>query len=555
MRSQKRLFCLAAWLGTTMLHTSSLAIAAQSSEPALSPTASASQRCQAMASSARAQVYAQFPDAPTSVNSARVIPAGGTHGAADDDLPEYCRVEGMIAPTVGFLLRMPTKTWNGKFMMGGCGGPCGNYLEDRIDAALARNYAVVNTDLGHKGVGWLFAYHNPQGQTDFAYRATHLTAVVAKELIADFFGQRAARNYFDGCSTGGRQALVEAQRFPDDFEGIIAGAPVYNETEDAPYFLEWNVLVNTGPDWRAILPRDLLPVVHQSVLKQCDALDGLKDGVLQNPLACNFEPQSLICKPGAAAGTCLSREQVSVVQKFHDGAVNSKGEKLYFGMPWGSEEEWSAFIGADGRQNWSNGTSMTAILGFDQPVGPRYSLKDFNYDTSQGRLDLTGFQYNPLNPDLSRFAKAGHKLILFHGWNDNQIPVGTSLAYYHKATLANGGETATRRFLRFFAPPGMQHCRGGAGGGEIDWISALENWVEKDRPPEQVIAYRPVKPYATSPRAIEDYGGFDYHKFNRHPMPAGSYDTARPVYLYPAIARYSGKGDPAVAQNWRAAAR
>jgi len=202
------------------------------------------------------------------------VPAGGTHGAADDDLPEICRVEGVIAPTVGFLVRMPTRNWNGKFMMGGCGGPCGNYLEDRIDPALVRNYAVVNTDMGHKGSGWLFGYNNLQGQVDFAYRATHVTAVVAKEVIKAFHGNAASRNYFNCWSTGGRQAMISAQRFPDDFEGIIAGAPVYDEVGDSPYFLEWNLRVNTAADGSTILTADKLDVVHDAVLRKCDALGG-----------------------------------------------------------------------------------------------------------------------------------------------------------------------------------------------------------------------------------------------------------------------------------------
>ena len=141
--------------------------------------------------------FANIPDAPTGINFAQIVPAGGAHGPADDDLPEICRVEGVIAPTVGFLLRMPSKDWNGKFMMGGCGGPCGNYLEDRIDPALVRRYAVVTTDMGHKGTSWLFGYNNYQGQIDFAYRATHLTAVVAKEIIKAFYGNVARRNYFN----------------------------------------------------------------------------------------------------------------------------------------------------------------------------------------------------------------------------------------------------------------------------------------------------------------------------------------------------------------------
>ncbi|WP_293897668.1 tannase/feruloyl esterase family alpha/beta hydrolase [Phenylobacterium sp.] len=507
------------------------------------------ERCLALQGEAAAAKYAVLRDAPTGINSARVIPAGGTHGVADDDLPEICRVEGTIAPTIGFLLRMPTRAWNGKFMMGGCGGPCGNYLEDRIDQALVRNYAVVTTDMGHKGSGWLFAYNNPQGQTDFAYRATHLTAVVAKEIVADYYGRAASYNYFVGCSTGGRQALIEAQRFPTDFNGILSGAPVYDEIGDTPYFLEWNNLVNTGRDGRSILTREMLPDLHKAVLSACDQIDGLKDGLIQNPLTCAFDPKTIVCKPGAATGFCLTREQADVVQKFHDGARNSKGEKLYFGMPWGSEEQWALFIGADGRQHWPNGTSITGFMGFERSPGGSYRLTDFDYDRDPARLDMPGVIQNPVNPDLSRFRWAGGKLILFHGWNDNNIPAQASIEYYQAAQRANGGEAATRQFFRFFMPPAINHCRGGEGGGEIDWITALEGWVEKGQAPDQVIAYRPVKPYPTTPRGLEDYG-LTYSKFGRHPLARDYYDTARPVYAYPVVAKYLGKGDPADARSW-----
>jgi hypothetical protein len=519
------------------------------------PTAETVAACKALASRATGEILAAIPDAPTSVNTARVVPAGGTHGPADDDLPEICRVEGYINPTIGFLLRMPTKNWNGKFMMGGCGGPCGNYLEDRIDHALVRNYAVVTTDMGHKGSGWLWAYKNMQGQIDFAYRATHLTAKVAKEMIGLFYGQRAKWNYFIGCSTGGRQALIEAQRFPHDFHGIVSGAPVYDEVGDTPYFLEWNTRVNTAPDGSTILTAPKVELIRQGVLKQCDAKDGLKDGLLTDPASCNFDPKSLICRPGQDAAQCLTPQQADVAQKFRDGARNSKGEKLYWGMPWGSEDQWVGnffgWVAADGKQTNYKGSSITGYMGYDSgpPGGPGFRPSDFDFDKDPERLDLTGIIHNPINPDLSRFQAAGGKLIMFHGWNDNNIPVEASIDYWNKAVRANGGEQATRRFFRFFAPPGINHCRGGDGGGEFDWISAIENWVERGIAPEQITAYHMVKPYPMVPRVMQDYG-LTYSKFGRHPLKPEEYDRARPVYPWPAVARYSGRGDPADPKNW-----
>ncbi len=527
--------------------------------PMTAPGATSASACEALASRANAETFAQFTDAPTAINSARVIPAGGTHGVADNDLPEICRVEGTINPTIGFLLRMPTTNWNGKFMMGGCGGPCGNYLEDRIDHALVRKYAVVTTDMGHKGGGWLFAYNNPQGQLDFAFRATHLTAQVAKELVAAYYGKRAGVNYFLGCSTGGRQAMIEAQRFPLDFNGIVAGAPVYDEVGDTPYFLEWNSRVNTAPDGSSILTVAKVGVIHAAVLAKCDAADGLKDGLLTNAGQCSFDPKTIICKPGADPSQCLTPEQADVAQKFHDGARNAKGQKLYWGMPWGSEQAWINYFGwvsPSGRQFTGAGGSITGYVGYAMgpKSGPTFRAADIDYDRDPERYDLTGSIFNPVNPDLSRFRAAGGKLIMFHGWNDNNIPVEASIDYYSKAEMANGGPAATRQFARLFTPPAVDHCRGGDGGGEIDWISAIENWVEHGHAPDQVIAYHPIAPYPTAPRTMEDYGA-PYSKFGRHPLAPSYYDRARPVFAWPLVARYSGKGDPASPDSWRSSSK
>ena len=516
----------------------SAAAQAQYGNPLPPPKDAAEAACRALMSPENAAKFAQLPDAVTTINSAQVIAAGGRHSVVDDDLPEICRVEGYITPTIGFLVRMPTKNWNGKFMMGGCGGPCGNYLEDRIDPALVRNYAVVSTDMGHKGTGWQWAFNNLQGQIDFAYRSTHLTAVVAKEVIKTFYGKPAAHNYYFGCSTGGRQGMIEAQRFPTDFEGIIAGAPPWAEVGDSPWFLDWNVLANTGPDGKAILSPDQLPMIHQAALDACDAEDGLKDGIIQNPLACKWDPHSIVCK-ASAGKDCLTKAQADVVQKIYDGATNSKGEKLYAGMPRGSEDQWKPWLTPRSNQ----GQSITGYMGFSPSASPAYKTSDYNYDTDPERNHLTSWLFDPLNPDLSGFKKAGGKLILFHGNNDNNIPVQASVDYYETAVRTMGGKPQIDSFMRFYTPAAVNHCRSGVGGGSIDWFTALENWVEKGQAPDALIAYHPVKDYPIVQREVTDYGG-TYSKLDRFPLKQGEYDRARPLYPYPAFAKYSGKGDP-----------
>jgi hypothetical protein len=524
-------------------------------DPAVFQGMTAAQKsCAALFTREAGERLAAIPDAPTSINSARVVAAGGTHGAIDRDLPELCRVEGVISPTVGFLLRMPTSGWNGKLLMGGCGGPCGTYLEDRFDPAVVRGYAVVTTDMGHKGAGWLFGYDNPQGQLDFAYRATHLTAEAAKVIVAQFYGRPPAHDYFFGCSTGGRQAMIEAQRFPQDFDGIIAGAPVYDEIGDGPYFLDWNTRINTAPDGTTILTQDKLPLIHAAVLSQCDAKDGLKDGLVTDPLKCAFDPATLICRPGQAAASCLTAVQADVAQKFHDGARNSQGQRLYFGIPWGAEDQWVNYFGwvsPTGRQYDGAGYSIVGYLGFGSgpPKGAGYRISDFDYDRDPPRLAMAGVLYNPGDPDLSRFRAAGGKLIVFHGMNDNNIPVAASIDYYRRAQLANGGAAETSRFFRLFTPAGMNHCRDGDGGGEADWISALETWVEHGAPPDRMVVYHLKAPEPTAPRTMEDYGA-PYARVTRYPIDPQSYDRARPVYPWPTFAHYAGHGDPALPQSW-----
>ena len=515
---------------------------------------SATAACQALRDSAHSVQFWQISDAPTKILSADVVPPDAAKGT-----PEICRVEGNISPTIGFLLRMPTKTWNGKFMMGGCGGPCGNYLEDRIDPALARNYAVVTTDMGHKGQGWNWAYHNLDGQIDFGYRSTHLVALVAKVIIAEYYGKKATRNYYWGCSTGGRQGMVEAQRFPKDFEGIIAGAPVWNQTGNNPYFGSWNALVNIDKNGKPILDAKKLPMIHESVLAACDALDGLKDGILQDPRRCKWDPSQILCK-GGNQDSCLTQAEAEVVRKINQGATNSKGERLYWGMPPGSEDQWTPiWINSDGKPGTALGgpgfiaDTMQHWVAFFYEKGPFYSAMDFNYDEDPERIALKEWIFNAQNPDLRKFKNAGGKLILFTGWHDNNIPPEAAVDYYETTTRTMGGEKATKEFFRLFLLPAVNHCRGGLGGGEVDWITALENWVEKSQAPEQVIAYHLKDPYPVLRGACG--GEAPYTVFGRHPLDPSTYDRTRPVYAYPDVAMWSGKGDPNQASSWQKALR
>jgi len=512
-----------------------LAISAQASAE------TAVQRCKALggAPGSLESVLAIIPDAPTKILNSEV-------DAAANGLPEACRVSGLIAPNTRFELRMPTSTWNGKFLMLGCGGYCGSINSGRGDPGLARNYAVVLTDMGHQGASWLFAYNNIQGEIDFAYRSTHTVTVASKVIIAAYYNRSSEQNYFMGCSTGGRQAMVEAQRFPRDFDGIIAGAPVYDETGDGTLFVAWGPLANMDENGKAILDPKKLPMIREAVLEKCDARDGLADGILQDPTICEWQPSDIQCKAGDYNDSCLSDAEIGVVNKIYTGATDSNGEPWYFGMSRGSEYTWTPeFIGPDGRiGQWLDGAqsfgeefATTMPFFYDPPIGTPASSFDFDLDPP--RMGLTEIIYNAQNPDLRKFKKAGGKLILYHGWDDDQIPPGITVDYYETATRTMGGEEQTKDFFRLFMIPGMLHCTmGGPGGAEVDWITNLENWVENGDAPEQIAVHRMLNPGYSSPPA-------------RHPLNPSEYDQTRPVYAYPNVARYKGAGDPSKAANWQ----
>ena len=501
--------------------------------------------CAGLRSGANQARFAQIFEAHTSILSATILPA-------HRDIPETCRVEGVVAPTVGILLYLPTEHWNGKFMMVGCGGACGAFLPFRVEPPLVRGYAVVTTDMGHKGGpgDFAFAYQNLLGAVDFGWRATHVAAVAAKEIIPAFYTRPASRNYFMGCSTGGRQGLMEAQQFPTDFEGIIAGAPPLDEIGDSVYHLNWIERANVGADGQPILAPSKLPLIHAAVLAACDAEDGLKDGVLQDPRRCGWDPGALACRAGADPSTCLSAAEVAVVRKVYSGAVNSKGEALYYGMPRGSEDQWPMLLetGTPPGAGMIGESVMRYAAYFDFP-GAKYSIMDFDYDRDPPRLEMMNRLYNVLNPDLRKLKAAGGKLISFHGWNDNNIPGGASVDYYEAVMRSMGGESATRAFYRLFMLPSVGHCQYGAGGGEVDWISALENWVEHGTAPDSVLAYHMrQEPYRLIP-------GEPWAEMARHPLDPATYDRDRPVYAYPDVARWSGKGNPDQASSWIKAPR
>ena len=470
-------------------------------------------------------------DAPTQVTSARYSPATA-------DLPAHCDVNGYIQPHIGIQMRLPD-AWNGKFLKQGCGGLCGGLLTAGCDEPVRRGYACIVSDMGHKSTALdaKWAFGNLQAEFDFGIRSTHVNAVAGKAIAERYYGKAPTRSYFTGCSTGGRQGMVEAQRFPYDFDGIIAGAPVIDETGDA-MTLAWSVLALQDKAGKPLLSSDDLRLVNRTAIAKCDADDGIKDGIIGDPRTCAFDPKELQCK-GAKGKDCLTAAQADAVRKVYQGPVNSKGEALYTGGALrGSELNWIGQYAADsGIPNYTRFMGdLFRYMGFLPDPGPDWTLSDFDFDRDYKRIGMMEALYSGSNPDLRKFKAAGGKLMSFQGWDDQSVVPLNVIDYYDTATKTMGGRAATEDFFRIFAVPGMNHCTGGIGAWAIDYLSAMEAWVEKGQAPDRLLAIHPNGDV-----------GFP----TRFPIDAAKIKFSRPVFPYPVEARYSGQGDPNDAANFR----
>lgn len=488
----------------------------------------------------------QNPDAPTLITGVAKV-------AAERDLPGYCRVQGTIEPQIRFELRLPLEGWNGKLLMQGCGGMCGLINMAATEDSLIRGYAVVNTDMGHEGTpdNALWALNNRSAELDFAYRSTWATARLAQRLVRIFYRVAPARSYFNGCSTGGRQGMLAAQRFPELFDGIIAGAPVLNQTGNAMLHLAWLARANVGDHGRQILSRATIARVHAHVMAACDLDDGVADGMLADPQACAWRPEQMACRDGVAADDCLTPEEIATLHKFYAGAANASGNLRWAsggGVAAGSEPGWSpVFVGEGDVPGLLYSTSgmldqilQAKLFYIDPGLESGLTIRDFDFDDDVERLALTEFFYNAQNPDLRRFQARGGKLILWHGWNDIEVPPGFSTDYYELAMRTMGGAQATGEFFRLFMLPGVEHCRRGSGADAIDFLTALEQWVEEDIAPDAVMAHKLV--------TEQSYLGLPRPRF---PLADSDWHWRRPVFAYPEVAVFSGEGDWKDPAKWR----
>ena len=487
----------------------------------------------------------------TSVTSA-VIPPVVTFQTTP--IAAHCAVQAVMHPTsdssIRFELWMPVSGWNGKYFQVGNGGWAGSIPVNSFAEPLSRGYAVAGTDDGHTGGGAEWAIGHPEKLKDFGYRALHETRLQSTAIIEAFYGKRTTRNYFFGCSDGGREALMEAQRFADDFDGIIAGAPANN----------WSHLLTTAlwieqalmNDPASTIPQAKLPLIQKAALEQCDALDGVKDGLIEDPRACHLNVKAITCK-GIDAADCLTPPQATALEKIYSGPVNARtGAKIHPGFPPGTEAvtgTWSDWLIPGGRQapaafGFANTYWLQAVY-----EGLKTDFRTLNFDSDVAFADeKTAAALNSTNPDLRSFRARGGKLIQYHGWGDAAIPAQDSIDYYEavQAFLSKypDGRTLTRievaDFYRLFLVPGMSHCGGGLGPNvfgngatvagakddpERDLITALDQWVEKGTAPDHLIGTGKV---IADPTKV----------------------LTRPLCAYPKMARYKGSGDVNDASNF-----
>jgi hypothetical protein len=462
---------------------------------------------------------------------ARMVEAAG-------DAPRHCRVSGIIAPEIAFEVNLPDR-WNDRFYMIGNGGLAGEALDapgraSQRSAALAHGFVMAQTNTGHdagREPGGSFVLSHPQKAIDYAYRAVHLTADTAKRITREYYARPVAYSYWNSCSNGGRQGLIEAQRYPDDFDGIVVAAPWVDQTGFVVGAL-WNQRALTETP----VPVAKLRIVADRVMAACDDVDGLADGLIDDPLACAFDPARdlPICPEGTDGADCLTAAQAETIRKIYEGP-SSDGQPYFPGFMYGSE----ALLPGQGgtpASGWVNlivpaqpdtkpadfnlAEQIMRYLVFDPPR-PDYDFRTFNFDRDIGLLAPWGAIANATNPDLSAFRARGGKLLMTYGWADAILQPLMGIEYYERALAHNGPDTPD--FFRLFMMPGVAHCGGGIGPDRHDAVTAVIDWVETGMAPDVMIASQ---------------------------VTGGTVTRTRPLCPYPQVARYRGNGSTDEAGNF-----
>ena len=477
----------------------------------------------------------------TSITAAQAIttgsftPPGSTNPITN--LPPFCRVAGVIAPTsesqIGFEVWLPLENWNGKFAGVGNGGWAGTISYGPLAEQLRRGYATASTNTGHEAAPGAntarFAFEKPEQLIDFAYRAHHETALKAKAITEAFYTKRPQRAYFIGCSSGGYEGLMEAQRFPADYDGIVAGAPANNWTRLMAGDFDATLAIFKGGVNN--LPPSALGLLHRAALSNCDSKDGVIDGVLDDPRRCAFDPVALSCKGNEQPETCLTPAQVEAARRVYGGLKDpTTGVQLYPGLAPGSEPFWP---NRDPANPFPIPIAHYKWLVFRDPDWD-WKRFDFGNPTDYQAHQRAEAKFAPIvnatDPNLTAYRQRGGKLLQYHGWNDQLIAPLNSVNYYESVLSFFGAAQSRERtlqdvrgFYRLFMAPGMAHCSGGPGPNTFDMQAALEQWVERGIAPDHIVATHAVN---------------------------GVVDRARPLCPYPEVAAYKGEGDTNDAANF-----
>jgi Tannase and feruloyl esterase len=487
--------------------------------------------------------------AGTTIAIAQAVPAGRftpPYGSAIDSVASFCRVAGVIEPSSDSYIRFEVwlpENWNGKYLGVGNGGFAGSIGYKALANNLNHGYATAATDTGHQAEGedasW--AFRHPEKIVDFGYRALHLTTINAKSLMKEFYKRSPQHSYFSSCSDGGREALMEAQRFPADFDGILAGAPANFWT----HMLAGGVntaqaLVGNPAGYISSLK---MAAITKAALEACDAQDGVKDGIINNPFRCRFDPSVMLCK-GVDSLTCLTAPQVAALERVYAGGRNSSGQRIFPGLIPGGEGGWGLWVtglAPGGSLGYMYVQNYFRYMVFDDPG---WDLIHASVDEAEQAADeKTAHALNATDPNLHSLQARGGKLILYHGWNDAAISPINTINYYESVLRTMGG-VATSGFVRLYMVPGMAHCSSGPGpnsfgqsgpgpadGPQESIFSALEDWVEKGTAPTQIIAKKYVDDNSSKGVAM-----------------------TRPLCSYPQIAKYKGSGNTNNASSFVCAA-
>ena len=476
----------------------------------------------------------------STITTAQSVPAG-TFNAPDGttyaNLPAFCRVALTMVPAADSNIRvevwMPISDWTGRYQGTGGGGYTGQIFYSELANALRLGYAVANSDMGTAPAtifdGIPIVGH-PERWLDFGSRSTHEMTVAAKTVIRAFYEKAPDHSYFVGCSTGGHQGLMEAQVFPDDYDGILAGSPGHNRTHLHTAFV-WNYVVSHKAPG-VVIPQAKLSLLNSAVLSACVGKDGgaSTDGFLTDPHECNFEPATIQCT-GAASSGCLTAAEVYTAEKFYDGPRNPRtGARIYPGWPRGSEIGWDVLEGSapafEGILNWA--------------LGENYDRLAVDFDTDVSTVDATlAPSVNFMSTDLHRFDRHGGKLLIYHGTAEAIVVARDTINYYERImSEQNLSLKHTQSFARLFMVPGMGHCDGGPGPNAFDALQPLVDWVENGVPPREIMATKFVN---------DSYQDF-YHSL---PLPVGpAIEMTRPICAYPAEAHYQGAGNPKMASSF-----